>query len=447
MPSEMPFQVPADYWLEIPAGRYRLGVTRDEARTLAHESAAWADYEGFTESLNESTNRRRAAELTRTAANPEWIERYLLEHFPAREVDLPAYAIARMPITSGEYREFMTDTGETDGPSAWEIDEANRGTMVPAAGIRWGPATALAAWAGARLPFADEWECAVRTRDHRLFPWGNELKPIGWRVLSEGYPRVLPAALTRNSDGLEAACAGNHEWCADYANDDRGRPWGRAVCGSVEAKVVPSAVTRASRDPFAGSERGMVRLVRADGRAIPPTHPSIPDDSRANEVVRVFESRVVLRVIEELRQSPLAEEHRLKSHAQAGFYDEDPAVKRVAVFGQGDDGRGLRLGMKAGPSVWCYGRTLVAISRETIRRIPPEHGVFAWHVDYRLANDGSVRARPVMAFRRAFDRRLQRFVNQFCPEEPDTALSALTPAMIRTSIVDAFRFYELHSDL
>jgi hypothetical protein len=50
----MTFSPSSDYWLEISAGRYRVGLTIDEARTLARESA-----DSFQ--ARESTSRRTKA--------------------------------------------------------------------------------------------------------------------------------------------------------------------------------------------------------------------------------------------------------------------------------------------------------------------------------------------------------------------------------------------------
>lgn len=103
------------------------------------------------------------------------------------------------------------------------------------------------------------------------------------------------------------------------------------------------------------------------------------------------------------------------------------------------------IALDADPAKWFYGPKLLAHSRETFRRHPIEHGIFIWAIHYRLASDG-MRARPVVAFRMAFDRSIHRFENRFRPEEPDSAVATLTPEVVRRSILDPFRFYELHAD-
>src|SRR5512144_3036831 len=126
----MPFKPGSDYWIEVPAGRYRMGLEPGEARRLAEHSAAWAKEQGVDLSPSEGKMMRQAATMLDTTANVAWVEQYLLAHFPAHEVDGPAFAIARRPVTSREYRQFMAETGETEAPHSWKRDTANQADDV-----------------------------------------------------------------------------------------------------------------------------------------------------------------------------------------------------------------------------------------------------------------------------------------------------------------------------
>ncbi|BBZ11634.1 ergothioneine biosynthesis protein EgtB [Mycobacterium branderi] len=123
---------------------------------------------------------------------------------PAHIVDVPAFRIGRVPVTNGEWRQFIDDGGYTDkrwwsargwehrqrtglaAPQFWNPD----GTRTrfghvedipmdePVQHVTYFEAEAYAAWAGARLPTEIEWEKACAwdpvAGARRRYPWGSE---------------------------------------------------------------------------------------------------------------------------------------------------------------------------------------------------------------------------------------------------------------------------------
>jgi gamma-glutamyl hercynylcysteine S-oxide synthase len=121
---------------------------------------------------------------------------------PAHVVDVPAFRIGRVPVTNGEWRQFIDDGGYHQqrwwsdrgwthrqeagltAPQFWNPD----GTRVrfgqvedipadePVQHVTYFEAEAYAAWAGARLPSEVEWEKAATwdpaVGKRRRFPWG-----------------------------------------------------------------------------------------------------------------------------------------------------------------------------------------------------------------------------------------------------------------------------------
>jgi formylglycine-generating enzyme required for sulfatase activity len=94
---------------------------------------------------------------------------------PQHIVTLPAYHIARFPITVGEYACFVR--AGHDAPDDWhaQLYELEH----PVVNVSWYDALAYAAWLTEctgdrwRLPTEAEWEKAARSADGRTYPWGD----------------------------------------------------------------------------------------------------------------------------------------------------------------------------------------------------------------------------------------------------------------------------------
>lgn len=115
-------------------------------------------------------------------------------------VDVPAFWMAKYPVTNAQYSQFMQDKGyETDTwwtskgilarnenkwtqPRFW-YDPKFNGEQYPVVGVSWYEAVAFCRWLSHKtnskivLPSDAQWQRAAQGDNSRLFPWGNRWIP------------------------------------------------------------------------------------------------------------------------------------------------------------------------------------------------------------------------------------------------------------------------------
>jgi iron(II)-dependent oxidoreductase len=172
---------------------------------------------------------------------------------PAHIVDVPAFRIGRVPVTNGEWQQFIDDGGYEQ--SRWWSDRgwANRQEAGLRAPRFWNPdgtrtrfghvedipadepvqhvtffeAEAYAAWVGARLPTEVEWEKACawdpEAGARRRYPWGtseptSHLANLGGDALRPAPVGAYPAGAS--AYGAEQMLGDVWEWTTSPL-----RPW------------------------------------------------------------------------------------------------------------------------------------------------------------------------------------------------------------------------------
>jgi iron(II)-dependent oxidoreductase len=145
--------------LEIPAGEFFMGTSEENIRLLQLREADWAY---------------------------EWSDNDLfVAEQPLHTVSLPAFEIAKYPVTNADYHCFIWDVGYRL-PRNWTGFTFREDTENhPVVGVSKMDAEAYIEWLNQktkmnfRLPTEAEWERAARGSDGRIYPWGNTFDP--WR--------------------------------------------------------------------------------------------------------------------------------------------------------------------------------------------------------------------------------------------------------------------------
>lgn len=173
----------------IPAGKFLMGTPEKEAERLARTY-------GY---------------------HPSWLS----GEVPPREIELPAYAIDKFPVTNRQFAAFCAATGYPPRPH-WPGGKPPEPLLDhPVVCVNRADALAYARWAGKRLPTEAEWEKAARGPDGRRFPWGDEFDPEACQWNRDRSPSGAGTApVTAHPRGISPYgvwdLVGNvAEWCAD----------------------------------------------------------------------------------------------------------------------------------------------------------------------------------------------------------------------------------------
>jgi formylglycine-generating enzyme required for sulfatase activity len=121
--------------------------------------------------------------------------------FHERNLLVKPFFMDKYPVTNAEFKKFLDATKYApkdrgnflkdwkDGkiPTGWE--------NKPVTWVSIEDARAYARWAGKRLPHDWEWQLAAQGTDGRVYPWGNNLEPIGTPATTDSGVPIDPLKL------------------------------------------------------------------------------------------------------------------------------------------------------------------------------------------------------------------------------------------------------------
>ncbi len=154
-----------------------------------------------------------------------------IDEKPVHEVFLDDYYIDKYPVTYGQYKRFVEETGYS-GEGNWmkyySPDKAN----YPVVEVSWNDARAYAKWAGKSLPTEAEWEKAARGTEQREYPWGDKWDPnkcnnkkmnrpdlVNRMIIMMANRGTVPAGSFpdgRSPYGVMDMAGNVNEWCSDW---------------------------------------------------------------------------------------------------------------------------------------------------------------------------------------------------------------------------------------
>ena len=185
--------------VQIPAGKFLMGTTKEQAQQVIKEGGE--DWKKWV----------------------EWEQ-------PQHHVELSEYSIGKYPITNREYQAFVRDAKYTP-PRGWDGDQfaAEKGSH-PIVNVSWNDAVAYCKWLSEksgkpyRLPTEAEWEKAARGEDGQVYPWGDQFDPkkANTREANIGDTSEV-GQFSPQGDSLYGCTdmAGNvWEWCNDWFGEN-----------------------------------------------------------------------------------------------------------------------------------------------------------------------------------------------------------------------------------
>ena len=239
---------------------------------------------------------------------------------------LDGFCIQVLPVTLGEYVDFLSDLGPEaeahlprrggspfitqDSDGVFRVNEtalfleANPGDeltekagSLPIFGVTYDDAAAYASWRSARegvelrLPTALEWEKSARGTDGRLYPWGNLFDPTFCKHRDARREGIFPEPvgsfpLDESPYGVRDCAGGVSEWMSDGPTPERRYARGGSWDGGLDACFLTYRTSLPTQGRFRGRRVSLGLHAPLAAHRTPSPEPSrdtAPKTARAQE--------------------------------------------------------------------------------------------------------------------------------------------------------------------
>jgi len=162
---------------------------------------------------------------------------------PAHSVRVKDFYLDETEVTNGQFKKFLEETKyKPIGSLSHFRDRRFNHDDMPVVDVDYYDAVEYAKWAGKRLPFEREWECAAKDSHDYEYPTGNDMTESQARFgmnIKEGFPRTVKSYRP------------NHFGIYDLAGNVS--EWVHGVISQYPGNKTPSKYYGSARVPRGGS--------------------------------------------------------------------------------------------------------------------------------------------------------------------------------------------------